>query len=165
LAINLLGMKKIIVILAVTLISLSSMSQKLEFRLRGGVNFQRSSSTENEYSFLPHVGAMAGVRISIFGIYGELLYSKHDDQYWSEAAAYLVPSALFRFYGFRYFYSEAGLSYYILAEDKGLAFAAEYSDQTIGYFAGLGLYLNRLELGLRATAPVNSIQATASYLF
>lgn len=158
-------MKKIIVLLAVTLISLSSMSQKLEFRLRGGVNFQRSSSTENDFSFLPHAGAMAGVRITTFGIYGELLYSMHDDQYWPEEAAYLVPSALVRFYGFRYLYSEAGLSYYILAEDKDDGIAAEYPDQKLGYFAGIGLFLNKFEIGLRATAPVNSIQATASYRF
>jgi len=158
-------MKKIIVILAVSLISLYSMSQKLEFRLRGGVNFQRSSSIENDFSFFPHAGAMAGVRIATFGIYGELLYSIHDDQYWPEEAPYLVPSVLVRFYGFRYLYSEAGLSYYILAEEKEAGIVAEFPDQKIGYFAGLGLLLNKFEIGLRATSPVNSIQATASYRF
>lgn len=158
-------MQKIIIILAITLMGLNAMSQKLEFRLRGGVNFQRSSSPGNEYSFLPHVGATAGVRISTFGIYGEVLYSIHDDQYWPEEAAYLVPSVLVRIYGFRYFYSEAGLSYYSLAEDEDPGLAEEYPDQAMGYFAGLGFYIRKFEIGLRATAPVNSIQATASYRF
>ena len=158
-------MKKTVLIIALALFGLSASSQGLELRLRGGVNFQRSSSAESEFSFLPHFGLMAGVRISTIGIYGEFLYSIHDDQNWLEAGSYLVPSALIRFYGFKNVYVEAGLSYYILAEENIGISMFEFDDKVIGYCGGLGFNLKKLDIGLRATAPVTSIQATASFRF
>lgn len=158
-------MKKTLILLAVTLISLPAVSQNLEFGLRGGVNFQRSSSAESDFSFLPHVGAMGGVRISYVGIYGEVLYSTHDAESWLETGSYIVPSVMLRFYRLRNLYVEAGLSYYLLAEDQIGMSMYEFPDKQLGYFAGMGLNIRNFEVGIRSTGPVMSIQATASIRF
>ena len=158
-------MKRTVFLLAIILISLSASSQMIEFRLRGGVNFQRSSSAESEFSFLPHFGAMAGVRLSTIGIYGEFLYSTHDNQNWLDPGAYYVPSLLIRYYIYSSVYTEVGLSYYLLAEDPVGIPMFEYDDKELGYFAGVGINFKRFEFGLRATNPVVSIQATASFRF
>jgi len=158
-------MKRTVFLLAITLISLSASSQMIEFRLRGGVNFQRSSSTGSEFSFLPHFGASAGVRLSTIGIYGEFLYSTHDKQNWLDPGEYYVPSLIFRYYIFSSVYAEIGLSYYKLAGDPAGIAMFEYDDKEWGYFAGLGVNFKRFEIGLRTTSPVTSIQATASIRF
>lgn len=158
-------MKKTLILFAFTFISLSVMSQNIEFGLSGGVNFQRSSSAESDFSFLSHFGVMAGVRISYVGIYGEVLYSTHDDENWLETGSYLVPSVFLRFYRLRNLYVEAGLSYYVLAEDQVGMSMYEFPDKQLGYFAGMGLNIRNFEVGLRTTGPVMSIQATASIRF
>ena len=158
-------MKKAFILLVFALISITAISQNLEFRLRGGVNFQRASTAEGDFSFLPHVGAMAGVRITSMGIYGEFLYSEHDDDSWPEPGTYFVPSLLFRYYIYRYIYSEVGLSYYLLGGEQAENSVYEYPDNKLGYFAGVGFSFKNFELGLRATNPVISIQATASFRF
>ncbi|MEA1886683.1 MAG: hypothetical protein U9N72_05700 [Bacteroidota bacterium] len=111
-------MKKLIILLAISSISLSAMSQQLEFDLRGGINFQGSHSPDKNTSLLPHIGLMAGLKISTMGIYGEVLFSIHDDNDWAERANYFVASTLLRYYGFQPIYIEGGLSYYILAEEQ-----------------------------------------------
>lgn len=158
-------MKRTVFLIAITLISLSASSQMIEFRLRGGVNFQRGSSADSEFSFLPHFGASAGVRLSSIGIYGEFLYSTHDNQNWLEPGDYFVPSAIIRYYIFSSVYTEVGLSYYKLAEDPVGIAMFEFDDKKVGYFAGLGINFKRFEFGLRTTSPVASIQATASIRF
>ena len=158
-------MKRMLLLSAFILIALGSMSQGLEFRIKGGINFQKSQSPDSEYSFLPHAGAMLGMRISTIGIYGEFLYSIHDNQNWPDQAAYLVPSALVRFYGFRMIFLEAGLSYWILADEQITGALIELPEKEFGYFVGLGFNLRKFEVGIRTTAPISSIQLTGTYRF
>jgi len=156
-------MKKIIITIGILFISLPLLSQGLEFRLRGGVNMQSASATDNNVSFTLHAGAKAGLRISDLGFYGELLYSKHDNKSWPSAASYLVPAVIFRYYGFRFVYVEAGMPYYLLFGEQPDPSVMEIPDKNIGVYAGVGLVLGKLEIGLRANAPAVSLQATASY--
>jgi len=141
------------------------MSQKFEFDLRAGVNMQKSSSPDNKVSYLPHMGAMVGLRFSTIGFYTEILLSIHDDKDWAEKGTYLVPSLLARYYGFKYLYLEAGTSYYLLAEKQVNGANVPFPDKKIGFLAGAGFYAGRFDIGLRITLPVSSIQATATYIF
>jgi len=158
-------MKRTTVVIVILLATITATAQDFEFRLRGGVNFQRTQSPDSEFSFLPHIGAMAGVRISTFGVYGEVLYSVHDNQNWVSEAAYIVPAVLVRFYGFRNVYAEGGLSYNMLADEQADGAMVEFPDGEIGYFAGLGYMFKKLEIGLRSTNPLTSIQINALYRF
>ena len=158
-------MKKLILILLAGLIVLPVMSQKFEMDLRLGVNMQTSSSPDNTVSFLPHFGAMSGIRFSTIGIYAEMLLSFHDYDDWAEQGTYLVPSLLVRYYGFRFIYLEGGPSYYLLAEKQVAGAAVPFPDKKFGFFGGAGFYVGRFDIGLRATTRVKSIQATVTYIF
>lgn len=127
---------------------------------------QQTQSADGKFSFTSHIGAMAGVRISTFGIYGEVLYSTHDSNNWSEDADYLVPSLLVRFYGFRKMYVEGGIPYFILMSDQIDGSTIDFPDKEIGFYAGLGVSFSRIEIGLRSTMnPVSTVQLTGSFRF
>ena len=115
-------------------------------------------------SVFPHFGLSAGIRLSTFGIYGELLYSVHEDINGSGEVDYVIPSVHFRFYTYRYIYAEAGISYLLLSKDPGGVI--ENVDKKAGYYVGLGATFRKFEVGLRtASLPVTNIQITASYRF
>ncbi|MFO7852414.1 MAG: hypothetical protein ACQERS_04015 [Bacteroidota bacterium] len=158
-------MKKLIILLAITLISITASSQALEFNLRGGVNFQGSHSPDKKASILPHMGLMTGMQISNIGIYAEVLFSIHDDPEWAERASYFVPSVLARYFVIKNIYVEGGITYYILAEEQIEGSAVDFPDKKVGFMAGGGLSAGPFDLGLRGNLPVKSIQATASYRF
>ena len=124
---------------------------------------QSASAADNNVSFTLHAGAMAGLRISDLGLYGELLYSKHDNESWPSAASYLVPAVILRYNGFRFVYVEAGMPYYLLFGEQPDPSVKEIPDKSIGVYAGAGFTLGKLEIGLRANAPAVSLQATVSY--
>ena len=158
-------MKRIPVIIALLIIAVSSSAQDLEFRIRGGVNFQRAIGSDEEFSLYSHIGAMAGIRISTIGFYGEMLYSTHEEANGEGGINYIEPSAIFRYYTFKYMYAEAGLTYYILAEDVPDGFNSN-PDKDPGFFMGLGVSFRRIEVGMRtSTSPFKVVQATASFRF
>ena len=161
-------MKKILLSLFILFTGIPLLqAQGLEFRLRGGANLQRTigSDAESEFSLYSHAGAMAGLRISTIGIYAEVLYSAHEEANGGGAINYVVPSALARFYTYKFLYAEAGLSYYLLAEDVPDGFNSN-PDKEAGFYAGLGATTRRLELGMRASMkPFKTVQLTASFRF
>lgn len=157
-------MKKIILLLSLSVAVLSAGAQNLEIRARGGVNIQNSKLDNKDVSVFPHFGLSAGIRLSTFGIYGELLYSVHEDINGSGEVDYVIPSVHFRFYTYRYIYAEAGISYLLLSKDPGGVI--ENVDKKAGYYVGLGATFRKFEVGLRtASLPVTNIQITASYRF
>jgi hypothetical protein len=158
-------MKKLLTVLILSAAFISAGAQNaLEVRARGGVNIQNSKIADKDVSVFPHFGLSAGIRISTFGIYGEMLYSVHEDINGGGEADYLIPSVSFRLYTYRFVYAEAGLSYLMLTKDPGGMI--ENVDKEAGYFVGLGLTLRKFELGFRtASQPVTNIQITASYRF
>ena len=158
-------MKKYLIVIALLIAGFTVSAQGLEFRLRGGANFQRSKMADQEFTFLPHIGASAGIRLSTIGIYGELLYSQHEEANGLTNLNYLIPSVHFRLYTFRFLYAEAGLMYLMLADDveDGLL---DNPDKEAGYYVGFGASFRKIELGLRTlTKPSTVIQITASYRF
>ncbi|MEE4115579.1 MAG: hypothetical protein V2I37_05395 [Marinilabiliaceae bacterium] len=158
-------MKKYLIVFVLLIAGLAVSAQGLEFRLRGGANFQRSSMAGQEFSFLPHFGASAGIRISTIGIYGELLYSQHEEANGLSNLAYLIPSAHVRLYTYRFMYAELGLLYLMLTDDieDGLL---DNPDKEAGYYVGLGASFKKFEVGLRTISkPSLAIQITASYRF
>lgn len=127
---------------------------------------QQTQSDDAKFSLTSHIGAMAGVRISTLGIYGEVLFSTHDSNNWSENADYLVPSLLVRFYGFRKIYVEGGIPYFILMSDQIDGSFIDFPDKEVGFYAGLGLSLSRIEIGLRSSMnPISTVQLTGSFRF
>ena len=160
------AMKKQLIIIFLVFTSLSAWAQKPEYRIRGGINMQQTQSPDSKFSFTSHIGAMAGVRISTFGIYGEALFSTHDGNNWTESADYFVPSLLVRFYGFRKMYVEGGIPYYILASDQIDGSLIDFPDKEAGFYAGFGLSLKKVEIGARSSMnPIQSIQFTGSFRF
>ena len=158
-------MKKYSLLVALIAIGISAGAQGLEFRLKGGANFQNSKLADKDYSFLPQFGMSAGIRISTIGFYVEVDYSTHEDINGSQAIPYIIQSLQFRFYTYRFVYAEAGLSYILLAEDiePGLM---ENVDKEAGYYLGLGATFKRFEIGLRtATKPATNIQLLAAIRF
>lgn len=157
-------MKKIFIVLFLSATFIGANAQGLEVRARGGVNIQNSNISDKNVSVLPHFGVSAGLRISSIGIYGEMLYSVHENINGSGEADYLIPSASIRFYTHRFVYAEAGIAYLMLTKDPGGVI--QNVDKKAGYFVGLGLTLRRFELGVRAAnQPVTNVQLTASYRF
>lgn len=158
-------MKRTILFIAIIAIGVSAAAQGLEFRLKGGANFQKSNLADKEFSFLPQFGMSAGLRISTIGIYAEVDYSMHEDVNGSGGIPYIIPSAQVRWYTYRFIYAEAGLAYLLLAEDiePGLR---ENIDKEMGYYVGFGATSQRLEIGLRmASKPVSNIQILAALRF
>lgn len=158
-------MKKYLLVITLLIIGVTAGAQGMEFRLRAGANFQNSKLDGKEYSFLPHFGASAGIRLSTIGIYGEVLYSQHEDINGSQAINYIIPSLQIRLYTFRYMYAELGLCYMVLADEieGGLI---DNVDKEAGYYVGFGASFKKIEVGLRtANLPVTNIQLTASYRF
>lgn len=160
-------MKKLILTtIVLALISAGASAQTyLEFKIRGGINTQKAVDSDTNFSVYPHLGAMGGFRLSAIGIYGEVLWSGHEDNNGDGMAGYLAPAAVGRYYTRGSFYFEAGLPYYLLLskEEPGLR---TNPDKKAGFFAGAGVSTRRLELGLRAlVAPVESLQLTASFRF
>ena len=148
-------MKKYFLFIIILAIGSASMAQNLEFRLRGGANFQKSNLQDKEYSFLPHFGASAGVRLSTIGIYGELLLSTHEDIGGIETIDYIIPSLHARLYTFRFAYAELGFTYLILS---GEVDDISNVDKEAGYFIGLGASFKKFELGFRtASLPETNI--------
>ncbi len=157
-------MKKLFIVLLLSAAFIGAKAQGLEVRARGGVNIQKSNLAGKDVSVFPHLGVSAGLRISSLGIYGEMLYSVHENINGSGEADYVIPSASLRYYTPRVVYFEAGISYLMLTKDPGGAI--QNVDKEAGIFGGLGLTLRKLELGLRvANKPATNLQITASYRF
>lgn len=158
-------MKRLLVFSLFSVISIALSAQGFEFRVRGGANFQRSENSGSEFSLYPHMGAMAGLRISTIGIYSELLYSSHEEANGLGAIAYIVPSVLARYYTSRMIYIELGIPYYILAEDVDPGFSSN-PDKEAGFYGGMGVTIKRFEAGLRsAMSPFKVVHITASIKF
>lgn len=158
-------MKRTIIFIALIAIGISAAAQGLEFRLKGGANFQKSNLADKEFSFLPQFGMSAGIRLSTFGIYAEIDYSTHEDINGSGGIPYIIPSAQVRWYTYRFIYAEAGLAYLLLAEDDepGLK---ENIDKEVGYYVGFGATYKRFEIGFRmASRPTSNIQLLAALRF
>ncbi len=158
-------MKRTILFIALIAIGISAAAQGLEFRLKGGANFQKSNLADKEFSFLPQFGISAGLRISTIGIYGEIDFSTHEDVNGSGGIPYIIPSVQVRWYTYRFIYVEAGLAYLLLAEDiePGLQ---ENIDKEVGYYVGFGATYKRFEIGFRtASKPVTNIQLLAAIRF
>jgi len=158
-------MKKLLFLAIVSTLTLTAGAQGLEVRLKGGINIQNSNLSGKEISTLPHFGVSAGVRISTFGIYGELMYSTHEDINGSTTLDYVIPSLQVRFYTYRFMYVEAGVSYAMMSEEFSGGFL-ENVDKEAGYYVGLGASFRKFELGVRtASLPVTNIQISAAYRF
>jgi hypothetical protein len=158
-------MKRVYILLALLLITAASFAQGLEFRLRGGVNFQRSVGSDKDFSLYSQVGAMAGIRISTLGLYGEMLYSAHEEANGLGAINYIEPAAIVRYYTYKYLYAEMGLAYYVLTEDVPNGINPN-PDKDPGFFFGLGATTRRIEIGLRTSmSPFKVVQGTASFRF
>ena len=105
---EILFMKKTLItaILFFTVFSFMSKAQSFDWNIHGGLNLMKAKSGDSDLAFYYHAGVQAGVRITNIGLYGELNYSVHEDQYGGDPIPYLIPAALVKAYTLRFVFIE-----------------------------------------------------------
>lgn len=156
-----------IVLMLLCAMSARSFGQSFDWNLRGGLNLMASKNPDKDISLLWHVGGEAGIRITSFGIYGELLYSMNENQDGGDPVAYFVPSIIGKGYWRRSFFVEFGASFPFIADDSEVIENTLNPDGKVFLAAGLGVKVSKLEISMRSTASQSYgvIQLTASVSF
>lgn len=141
--------------------------QSFDWNIRGGFNLMNSKSSDTDLSVLYHAGLQAGVKITNTGLYGEVTYSLHADQYGGEPVAYLIPAVLAKAYTLRFIFVEFGGAYLSRQGDSGVDPDIKNPDEKLFVLAGLGIHVSKLELSLRAVSrqSYGVIQLTAALKF
>ena len=162
-------MRKIIL----TLIALFTISgtitfgQSFDWNIRGGINIMNSKTSGQDISALYHAGLQAGIRIASFGLYGEALYSLHENQYGGDPVPYFAPSVLGKFYLKRFLFTEFGGTMLSIIGDSGVDNDILNPNGKLFVFAGIGAKISKLELSVRSTVKQSYtvIQVTAAFKF
>ena len=162
-------MRKIIFALLVifTISGTLTFGQSFDWNLRGGINIMNSKTSGQDLSALYHAGFQAGVRVASFGLYGEALYSLHENQYGGDPVAYFAPAVLGKFYLKKILFLEFGGTLLSIIGDSGIDNDILNPDGELFMFAGLGAKVSKLELSLRSTVKQSYrvIQITAAFKF
>ena len=147
-------MKKLI-LTAISFLAISSFvsfSQSFDWNIHAGLNLMNAKSGESNLSLLYHGGIQAGVRITNIGVYGEIDYSLHEDQYGGDPVPYLIPSILVKAYVLRFVFAEGGASYLLKQGDSDVDPDILNPDKKIFMVAGLGVHVSKFEISLRTMA-------------
>lgn len=141
--------------------------QSFDWNIRGGFNLMNSKSTGTDLAVLYHGGLQAGVRITNIGLYGEVTYSVHADQYGGDPIAYLIPAVVAKAYTFRFVFVEFGGAYLSKQGDSGVDPDIKNPDEKLFVLAGLGVHVSKIEVSLRAVSKQSYgvIQLTAALKF
>lgn len=142
--------KKINLILFLALLTGAVYSQSFDWNIRGGLNLMNAQPSDEKIFFGYHAGAQAGVRISYYGIYGEALYSVHQDQDGGDPIAYFMPGLNVKRYLKKFIFVELGGSLLIPAGDTDLPDNSLNPENKPVMYAGMGGRFSVLELSLRA---------------
>jgi len=137
--------------LAVFLISTAS-GQSFDWNIHGGLNLMKAKSGDSNMAMLYHAGIQAGVRITNIGVYGEIDYSLHEDQYGGDPIPYLIPAALVKAYTLRFIFIEAGAAYLAKMGDSDVDPDIMNPDEKIFLLAGMGVHVSKLEFSIRTEA-------------
>jgi hypothetical protein len=127
-----------------------SSAQSLDWNLRAGINIMDAKTSGKDISVLFHAGAQAGVRITNFGFYGELLYSMNENQYPGDPVSYFIPSIVMKGYMRRLVFAEMGAGVLLKAGDSGVTDDTLNPDKSFNPFAGMGVTFSKFEISFRA---------------
>lgn len=127
-----------------------SSAQSLDWNLRGGINIMDAKTSGKDVSVLFHAGAQAGVRITNFGFYGELLYSLNENQYPGDPVSYFIPSIVMKGYMRKLIFGEMGAGVLLKAGDSGVTDDTLNPDKSFNPFAGMGITFSKFEISFRA---------------
>ena len=162
-------MKKILFAMFIIVIFLNGRmaGQSFDWNLRGGLNLMNSKTSGEDLSLLYHAGIQAGIRVASFGLYGEVLYSMHENQYGGDPVAYFAPALLGKFYLKKFIFVEFGGTMLSIIGDSGVDNDILNPDGKLFMFAGLGAKISKIELSLRSTVKQSYgvIQLTAALRF
>ncbi len=159
--------KKLKLILFLSFFTAAVYSQSFDWNIRGGLNLMNAQPSDGEIFLGYHAGAQAGVRISYYGIYGEALYSVHQNQDGGDPVAYIMPGLNFKRYIKKFLFVELGGSLLIPAGDTDLPDNSLNPENVPVLSAGMGGRFSVLELSLRATSKsgYGVFQVTAALNF
>ena len=161
-------MKKFLLIAIISgFLAAVSYGQSFDWNARGGINLMNAKSGDKDLAVLYHFGIQAGVRITNFGIYGEALYSMHEDQYGGEPIAYFVPAVVGKGYFLKFLFLEFGGAYAAMMGDSGVNPDIMNPDKKILPFAGLGVHFSKVEVSMRSVVKQSYgiIQITGAIKF
>ena len=161
-------MKKLLLtnLLSITIV-FAVAGQSFDWNIRGGFNLMNSKSSGSDLAVLYHGGIQAGVRITNIGLYGEVIYSLHADQYGGEPIPYLIPAVVAKAYTLRFVFVEFGGAYLSKQGDSGVDPDIKNPDEKLFVLAGLGVHVSKIEVSLRALSKQSYgvIQLTAALKF
>ncbi|MFO7574133.1 MAG: hypothetical protein R6W67_03140 [Bacteroidales bacterium] len=161
-------MKRILFInILATCMTAISFGQSFDWNLRGGLNLMNSKTTGEDLALLYHIGAQAGVRITNYGVYGELTYSMLEDQFGGGPLAYLAPAVLAKAYVLRFMFCEVGAILLSPIDDPASWIDDSNPDNEIFLFGGLGVHFSKIEISMRSIVKQSYaiVQLTAAVKF
>lgn len=141
--------------------------QSFDWNIRAGINIMDSKTSGKDVAVLFHAGGEAGVRITNFAFYGELLYSQIENQYGGDPVSYFVPSAVMKAFMRKILFAEMGAGVLIKTGDSGVTNDTLNPDGTFMPFAGLGIHVFKIDLSFRShlSREFPIIQATLAAKF
>ena len=142
--------------------------QSFDWNVRGGLNIMESKSSDKDISLLYHAGIQAGVRISYFAIYGEVVYSMNENQqYGGDPVGYVIPAINIKRYVKKFLFAEFGGGFLVIAGDSGVDPESLNPNNKPFALAGFGTAFSNFELSLRAMSrsSYGIIQVTAAVKF
>jgi hypothetical protein len=141
--------------------------QSFDWNIRGGLNIMNGQPSDKEVSLQYHAGLQLGVRITNLGIYGEAVYSMHENQNGGDPVAYFLPAIVIKRYIRDFLFVEFGGAFLAKVGDSGVVTVEMNPNNTPLFLAGLGTGFSKFELSLRTVAKQSYgvIQVTAAVKF
>ena len=141
--------------------------QSFDWNIRGGLNIMNGQPSDKDISLFYHAGVQAGVRIAYFGVYGEAIYSMHENQYGGDPVAYLMPGIVVKRYLKQFLFVDFGGAFLSKIGDSGVPDDTLNPDNELVAMAGLGTAFSNFELSVRAASRTSYgvIQVTAAVKF
>jgi hypothetical protein len=165
-------MKKLFIIACMTFLVYGGQlaGQSFDWNLRGGVNLMKSYTTSKSIAAYYHVGFQAGVRITNWGFYGEMVYSLQENQYQDKSPiAYVNPALVVKGFWRKHIFVEVGACYLNLVGDSGVDPDTRNPDKKGLALAGIGTQFSRFQFSLRSTLQPSTsygvVQLTAAVKF
>lgn len=162
-------MKKQVLLSIVVILTFAGVlnGQSFDWNIRGGLNMMNGQPTGKSISLQYHVGVQAGVRITNYGIYGEALYSIHENQDGYDPVSYFMPGIVGKRYWQKFLFVEFGGAFLIMTGEPEIDDPTFNPENKPVFLAGLGTKVSIFEFSLRAISrsEYGIMQVTAAFKF
>jgi hypothetical protein len=141
--------------------------QSFDWNIRGGLNMMNGQPSDKEIFLGYHAGVQAGVRVSYWGFYGEVVYSLHQNQDGGDPIGYFIPGIVIKRYLKTFLFVDFGGAFLVMTGDPELSELTLNPENTPVALVGLGTKVSKFELSLRTFAKQSYgvIQVTAAVKF